>query len=300
VNRWLLALIVAALGGCSRAAPAPGPVTIADPVAFLVQLRCPDGALEIAEPGCPGAAPQRAADPMRMRRRDWPAPAGYLAQDAVLGPDGPETLWSFAPSGPFVASHGDGGEVYVVEDRAVRISITQDGGRPYLQGFYGARCGGDGWIAFKADAPTGRWASLVAHLSDGPVPSPCMAFSAALTRYRLEDVAAPWIVAGATRMIVRPTVIAEHYDRATLAASRNMERSFFAKGVGRIIWEAWTTGKPTGNGLAARCPGTAWSTPPAAGWVLSDCRYATNLVADDSAMSGRRFGWPPALQGALP
>ena len=45
-------------------------------------------------------------------------------------------------------------------------------------------------------------------------------------------------------------------DRATLAASRNMERSFFAKGVGRIIWEAWTTGKPTGNGLAARCPRT--------------------------------------------
>jgi hypothetical protein len=223
-----------------------------------------------------------------------------VAQDAVLGPDGPETLWSFAPFGPFVASHGDGGEVYAVDGRLVRISFTQDGGKPGLQGFYGAHCGGTGWIAFEADAPTGRWASLVAHLSDEPIPSLCLAFSSALTRYRLENVAVPWIVAGERRTIERPTVIAEHYDRATLAASRNMERSFFAKGVGRIIWEAWTTGKPAGNDLAARCPGTAWSTPPAAGWVLSDCRYATNLVAGAGAMSGERIGWPPVLRGTLP
>src|SRR5271156_6284916 len=105
---------IAGLAGCSRAAPSLGPVTIDDPIAYLVQSRCPDGALEVAEPKCPGAAPQRASDPMRMRRHDWPAPAGYVAPDAVLGADGPETLWSFAPSGLFVPSHGDGGEVYVV------------------------------------------------------------------------------------------------------------------------------------------------------------------------------------------
>ena len=290
----------AALVGCSRAEPALGPVSVPDPLAFLIQLRCPDGALELAEPDCPGAAPQRAADPMRMRRHDWPAPAGYAAQDAMLGADGPETLWSFAPFGPFVAARGDGGEVYVVDGRTVRIALTQDGGKPYVQAFHGRRCGGTGWVAFRDDAPTGRWASLVAHLSDEPVASLCMAFSSALTRYRLETVAAPWIVAGERRTIAKPTVIAEHYDRATLAASRNMERSFFAKGVGRIIWEAWTMGKPTGNGLAARCPLTAWSAAPAVGWVLSDCRYATNLVADDGAMSGERFGWPPTMTGPLP
>jgi hypothetical protein len=289
-----------ALVGCSNAAPAPGPATIPDPTEYLVQLRCPDGVLEIAEPNCPGAAPQRASDPMTMRRHDWPAPRGYVAQDAVLGADGPETLWSFDPFGPFVAAHGDGGEAYAIDGHTVRISVTQDGGKPGLQGFYGARCGGTGWIAFRDDAPTGRWASLVAHLSDEPVPSLCFALSAALTRYRLEDVAAPWIVGGGRRSLVRPTVIAEHYDRASLAASRNMERSFFAKGAGRIIWEAWTTGKPAGAYLATRCPGTAWSTPPAAGWVLSDCRYATNLVAGEGAMSGARFGWPPTLAGALP
>jgi hypothetical protein len=79
-----------------------------------------------------------------------------------------------------------------------------------------------------------------------------------------------------------------------------MERSFFAEGVGRIIWEAWTTGKPAGAGLAARCPGTAWSTPPAAGWVLSDCRYATNLARAEGSLSGATFGWPPAIPAALP
>ena len=292
MNRPLLALAIAALAGCSRAATPPGPVTIHDPQAYLVQLRCPDGALEVAAPDCPGAVPQRASDPMKMRRHDWPAPDGYEAQDAVVGPGGPELFWSFAPFGPFVASHGDGGEVYAIDGRTVRIAFTQDGGKPYLQGFYGAHCGGTGWIAFRGDAPTGRWASLVARLSDRPTPSLCMAFSSSLTRYRLEDVPAPWIIRGARRAITLPTVIAEHYDRATLEASRNMERSFFAKGVGRIIWEAWTTGKPNGDGLAARCPGTPWSTPPDAGWVLSDCRYATNLVADDGTMSGERFGWP--------
>jgi hypothetical protein len=300
VNRHLLAVAFAALAGCSRAAPPPGPVTIQDPLAFLVQLRCPDCALEVAEPHCPGASPQRAADPMKMRRRDWPAPDGYVAQDAVLGPAGPELLWSFAPFGHFVPSRGDGGEVYAVQGRTVRITITQDGGKPYQQGFYGERCGGTGWIIFRDDAPTGRWASLVARLSDRPTPSVCMAFNSAFTRYRLEDVAAPWIVRGARRTMTLPTVIAEHYDRATLAGSRDMERSFFAKDVGRIVWEAWTIGEPAGVGLAERCPRTSWSTPPAAGWVLSDCRYATNLVSDDGAMSGDRFGWPPALNAPLP
>jgi hypothetical protein len=300
VNRQLLAVAIAALAGCGRAAPASGPVTIRDPVDYLVQLRCPDGALEIAEPACLGAARQLASDPMTVRLRDWPAPTGYVAQDAILGADGPETLWSFAPCGPFAAARGDGGEVYAIDGRTVRISFTQDGGKPYLQGFYGAHCGGTGWVVFKDDAPSGRWASLAAHLSDQPMSSLCLAFSSALTRYRLETVAAPWIIAGAPRAIVRLTVIAEHYDRATLAASSNIERPFFAKGVGRIVWEAWTRDRPASADLAARSPGTAWSTPPAAGWVLSDCRYATNLVADNGATSGDKFGWPPTLSPPLP
>src|ERR1700736_1924111 len=142
VKRAVAALALAALAGCGRAAPAPsppGPATIPDLAAYLVQLRCPDGRLEGAAGGCAGAAP------MRRRRRDGPPPAAYVAQDALAGPDGPETIWSTAPFGAFVAAHGDGGEVYAVAGHAVRIVATQDGGKPYLQGFYGEGCGGTGW-----------------------------------------------------------------------------------------------------------------------------------------------------------
>src|SRR5262249_3594100 len=131
-------------------------------------------------------------------------------------------------------------------------------------------------------------------------PSVCTAFSAALTRYRLEDVAAPWIVAGVRRTISLPTIVAEHYHHAALADSRNMGRSVFSTGVGRVNVEAWTTGKPARDRLAHRCPGTAWSTPPAAGWVLSDCRYATNLAPEDGGMSADRFGWPGPLPAPAP
>jgi hypothetical protein len=87
-------------------------------------------------------------------------------------------------------------------------------------------------------------------------------------------------------------VISEHYDRATIATSTAMERSLFAEGVGRAVWEAWSTkAQPTAQ-LDVRCPGTAWSTPPAPGWRLVDCRYATNLVPADGSMTGANFGWP--------
>jgi hypothetical protein len=269
--------------------------------AYLVQLRCPNGALAVAVTvACAGARPQRASDPMVMRRHDWPAPSGYMAQDAIEGPLGPETLWSFAPFGAFTPSRGDGGEVYRVQGETVRITLTQDGGKPWMQGFYGSACGGTGWVVFRTDAPTGTWASLVARLSDRRAPSACRATDAALTRYRLERVAAPWIIGGRVTTLSLPTVISEHYDARSIGAARTMERAFFARGVGRVIWEAWTRGAPASGDTGTRCPGTAWSKPPAAGWVLSDCRYATNLVAADGSMSGARFGWPPVVASPLP
>src|SRR5579862_2168202 len=102
--------------------------------AYLLQLRCPNGALTVAV-ACVGARPQQASDPMLLRRHDWPAPVGYMAQDAIEGPLGPETLWSFAPFRAFSPSRGDGGEVYRIQGGMVRISLTQDGGKPWPQGF---------------------------------------------------------------------------------------------------------------------------------------------------------------------
>jgi hypothetical protein len=288
-----LSLSALLAGAAAALAMAAQPATIPDPVAFLVQARCPDGRLQIAEPDCP-AQPQRAADPMLERRHDWPAPIGFMAQDALIGPDGPETLWDFAPFREFLAAKGDGGEVYAVEGGTVRIAMTQDGGKPYLQGFHGRGCGGSGWIAFRTDAPTGRWASVVARLSDQPVPSPCRTKSTSLTRYRLEAVTAPWIIGGRRRSLTLPTVISEHFNAASIERASHMERSFFARGTGRIIWEAWSKAAPVGADLEGRCPGSDWSGAPAPGWRLSDCRTATNLVADDGHTTGVTYGWPPA------
>lgn len=217
--------------------------------------------------------------------------------DSVAADDGASfaTLWNFHAPGPFVQADGDGGEVYVVDGPVVRISVTQDGGKPYLQGFYGASCGGTGWVAFRNDAPTGAWASVLAHLSGLAVPSACAAANPAFTQYRREMVSIPFLIGAARQDIVLSTVISEHYDGASIAASHNMERSFFATGVGRAVWEAWSTADPTGAGLDQRCPGTSWSSAPAAGWRLSDCRFATNVVSEDGTTTANQFGWPPAV-----
>lgn len=298
----LLALGVTACSASSPPAPTPvAAATIPDVTVYLAQARCPDGVLAVAEAGC-SATPQTAANTMLMRRFDWPAtsPGPYQAEDSLVADTGAydETLWDFAPYGPFVASAGDGGEVYVTDGVTVRISITEDGGTPGVQGFYGAGCGGTGWVAFRDDAPTGSWASLVASLSDLPVPSTCAASSAAYTQYRLEQVALPFIISGVPQSITLPTVITEHYAGSSIAAATSMERTFFAQGIGRAIWESWVIGTPATD-TTGRCPGTAWSTAPGPGWVLSDCRTSTNLVAQSGTLTGDNFGWPPA-ETALP
>lgn len=271
--------------------PMPG----MDVASFLAQLRCPlDGNLEIAEPNCLGARPQVASDPMFMRRHDWPAPAGYQIEDSFRSNDGSydETTWAYPPFGPFIAANGDGGEVYVIDGGTVRISVTQDGGSPYIQGFFGAGCGGTGWVLFRSDAPTGSWVSLVATLHDEPLRSSCSAANSAFTRYRLEQVAIPFVIGGSQQTLTLPTIISEHYNAALIARATAMERTFMARGVGRAVWEAWTTGAPSSRDTAVRCPGTSWSIRPAAGWVLSDCRYSTNLVTADGSLSGDTYGWP--------
>ena len=296
--RALRPLLVAAAAGLSVAcATAATPAAGIDPARFLAQVRCADGALQVAEPRCAGAAPQKPGDRMQMRRHDWPGPTGYQIGDSFIAPGGAgyETIFSYPPFGPFIAANGDGGEIYRVDHGVVRIAATQDGGQMgVVQGFYGRQCGGSGWVLFGSDARTGRWTSLVAHLNGAPVGQACSAGNAAYTRYRLEQVSIPFIIGGARTARVLPTIISEHYDSESIAAAFAMERTFMAAGVGRAIWEAWSKGPPASHDTDQRCPGTAWSTPPAPGWTLSDCRYATNLVAEKGSMTGAAFGWPPA------
>jgi hypothetical protein len=296
VNRRRLAALCSAMLLLAPAHAISAPLDAQEMASFLAQVRCADGALAVAEPGCPGARPQRASDPMRMRRHDWPAPDGYQVVDSFIADDGASfvSAFSFAPFGPFAARNGDGGEVYVIDGDTVRIAITEDGGQMgVVQGFFGAGCGGTGWVLFRADAPTGQWAQVLARLKGRPLGSACAASSAAFTRYRLEDVALPFIIGRDRKTLTLPTIISEHFNAASLERSSALERTFMVKGVGRAIWEAWSKHPATIGDLDQRCPGTAWSTPPAPGWFLTDCRYATNLVPADGAMTGDRYGWPP-------
>ena len=121
---WVRVAIIAALACAAK--PAIADPSIVDVSAFLVQLRCADGVLWVARPDCPGARPQRAADPMLMRRHDWPPPDGYMISDAFQADDGRSYITSFVlpPFQAFNARLGDGGEIYVIDGDTVRIAVT--------------------------------------------------------------------------------------------------------------------------------------------------------------------------------
>jgi hypothetical protein len=283
----------------SARVPPVSRATIPDVSVFLAQTVCLDRTgkvVGLAYPGatCTATRTQRASDPMFQRRHDWPAPTGFQIEDSVARGDGHDVVstWSYPPFGPFVAANGDGGEVFVSDGTTVRIAVTQDGGKPGLQYFVGRACGGTGWIVFRNDVPTGKWADLVAALGDSPDPDVCKDNSRSYTRYRLEHVRIPFIINGVRQDPIIPTIISEHYTGRSLATATALERFFLGQGWGQLIWEAWGPGAPAID-LSARCPGTAWSVPPVSGWQLHDCRYATNIVPADGSLSVTGFGWPP-------
>ena len=291
---FLLSLCASFLFICEAAA------AVFDANAYLVQSVCRDGTFDGLK-HCDGAVPQSARMPMVWRRHDWPAPSGYQIEDSFADERRtPETIWSYPPFGPFNAQNGDGGEVYAVNrSGTIIITETQDGGRHgVLQHFIGPRCGGTGWLVAKGAPPTGVWASMVATLSISDDPNACLPLDKAFTRWRLETVSVPFIVSGTARTIPVSTLISEHYDGASLATAQHLERTFYGKGWGRVIWEAWGLTPPTVD-LKERCPGTAWSLPPLSGWQLEDCRFSTNIVAAKPILTGAAFGWPAkALAGA--
>ncbi len=274
-------------------------IAIVDIRGFLAQKRLPSGALLVTNPTASGAVPQRASDSMLMRRADLgnPNPPGYYQIGDTIESDDSTYFFhtfSFSPFGPFVDRNGDGGEVYVTDGVTVRIAATEDGSQhSVLQGFYGAGCGGTGWVLFKNDVSMGSWHSLIATLSDKRIPSICSVTSSAFTRYRLELVAIPYIISGVQTSITLPTIISEHYNGTSIATSNALERFFFHYGVGRVVWEAWTTTPATDPSLPVRCPGTVWSVAPAAGWYLNDGRYSTQIISASGALTGDLYAWPP-------
>ena len=171
------------LGNGGPTVPPMEAATMSDPSDFLDQLAC-DGPGDFLH--CVGAKHrQTPGEVAKYRRHDLPAPAGYQIGDCVAG----SCIFSYPPFGPFAVAKGDGGDHYQVDGGWVRIDLTQDGGKPgVLQHFVGPTCGGDGWVLFRQDAPTGHWTEMDARLAntdDGHCPS---RLGHAYTRWRLEDV----------------------------------------------------------------------------------------------------------------
>lgn len=265
-------LLAAGCGSDDRLSP-PLPPSIPNVAVYLAQGRCPDGGPPIA---CGNAVPQRASDPMRWRRHDWPPP-GYQIEDSVVSDDGSYfvTTWSYPPHGAFSAENGDGGEVYVVKDGVVTACCTQDGGKPgVLQRF------GDLWWLFDDHVDVGKWRS-------GALEN--------RARARRETIAFPASGFGVSQ-IVADTIISEMYYGKNHGGT-GMERFYLGHGWGRLAWQAWAapgTRLPAPD-LAARCPAFAWSGPPDVhfDWVMVDCRLVTNLVPADGNLSVVDYGWPP-------
>jgi len=257
-----------------EAPPAPGPVTIANPIEYLVQSRNLDGNT---------ATPLRSADELNKRRFDY---GRWQVMDSFLLPDGSAiTAYGFTPFGPFVAANGDGGERHVIEGEVVRATATRDGGTKGDQHFVGKECGGTGWVLFRTDA-TSEWKSLVARLGNASDPGQCSAASAAYTRYTLRTVNFP-------KLGDISAVVSEHYDRATIATSGAMERTFFGLGWGRLAWQAYARSPVNIADLYLRCPAFGWDAPP--GWYLVDCRIAVNVEDADGSLSGDDL-WAPGKE----
>jgi hypothetical protein len=200
--------IVGNVGGSAKSLPPMGTVTVRDLSAFLDQTVCDDGSVDFTR--CGAKHRQSEDEVARYRRHDLPAPGGYQIGDCV----DERCIFSYPPFGPFNVANGDGGDHYTIDrDGIVRIDLTQDGSKPgILQHFVGPDCGGDGWVVFRQDAPTGRWAEMVARLSntnDGRCPS---SLGSAYTRWRLEQI--PWTLYFGQRptTVTLLTIISEHYE----------------------------------------------------------------------------------------
>jgi hypothetical protein len=262
---------------------------------FVVPWICPDGRPEIVEGRC-GAHPQAVQDVQAMRFHDLPGSnstdeAYQVGGGWTLGANRYVAIYSYSPWREWRLPD-DGGEVYAVEGDHVRAVMTQDGGKPYLQVFQGPECGGDGWMLFWSDAPTGRWAERVVRLAIGKEGDPCHPMGQSLTRYRVEQV--PWtlFVDGKPETHVERTVVVQHYDRETIAKSQAMEEFYLVRHAGRLRWSSYTTSAPRGADLSLRCPSRPYTGDSDPRFRLNDCRDLTNLRSDSEAMTGERYGWP--------
>ena len=230
-------------------------------------------------------SPGSAATILPYRKRDWPGPGDGIEQDAGQLPNGAVVnAFSTAPFGIFRLPN-DGGDIYAVLRSGAAVALkTKDGGVPADIYF----CG-DNWVLWGADAGP-IWHSTVANIYQAPSAScqPASRTAPAFTRYLEETMDVPFM---GLRQGTQPvdTIVHEHYDGASVAQARGLERMYFGKDIGRYRWEYWAPNGTPRRRLA--CPPLAYSVPPLPGWVMTDCRMWTNLVPNTTSFSLATYGW---------
>jgi hypothetical protein len=280
---------------------------------YLVQSNCLDGQGR-AEPGvlpfqpaCTRTAPLLATQGMAYRKHDWPAPEhragaplGYQASDAYVSTlrGLPAAIQTFEFGGGAYQfgrfdPGADGGDAVVLRGAEASIGVSQDSdGVKWLLG-RGCVPGGalaPGWLAFEG--PAGE---RVAPNAITKSPDACpWAYSMSLTRWRSARLDFPYLIRGnPAGTFAAEFIVSEHYSHPAVERSNAMERFWFARGLGKLRWEAWVNLEAPGQDVAKwsrqaawfastrRCPavegGVGPNAPGRHNWVLTECRTWTNF-----------------------
>jgi hypothetical protein len=338
VRFGLPAFLIVALGCAahSLAQSTPADMVLGDKtnaLSYLVQAVCldtdgkPSDRLPI-DADCTRSRPMTEDDPVRWRKHDWGGTggpiAGWQASDSVVAHrDGvafidqtfdfgaPATDNTGRPDRFFGFDQNDGGDAIRVIGDTASAFLTQDGGTPGLQWFIGPACSQPGpgryvsWVLFKSDVDT-TWRSLIAELGDDPKDVCPVRYNHAFTRYKLVSESFPFQRLTANSVLTQqtmtlPTIIVEHYDARSIDRAHALERFYYARGLGKVRWEAWSnddrkSAQADAFARTSRCAALPDATPPDTGWRMVDCRMWTNIVSNQSEPSWRvrDFGWPPA------
>jgi hypothetical protein len=189
---------------------------------------------------------------------------------------------------------GDGGDLIGSRGPDTVILMTEDG-TGGVQWFQSPGCeeepegGIGGWLLFD-DQAAPDWRARVVRLRITPAAERCpLRYIPSFTRWRRLEIAYPWWDGEAAQgPFIATSIISEHYDGASIAAARSMERFWFARDLGRLRWERWEAS--AGPTDLPQCPAVAGAESPGPGWRLADCRFWVRFRRGDQPIPP----WPAA------
>ncbi len=312
----LAALLVAAASAAASFLPSAAQAQsypAATAMDFLVQSNCLDARGRI-QPGilpfqaeCGARHGLRWHQGMAYRKHDWPsnqhragAPLGYQASDAYMYflRGYPVALHTFEyGTAPYTYRQwdqgADGGDAVFLRGNEAAIGVSEDSdGIKWMPG-PGCAPGQPivpGWLSFQ----DGRGERIAELAITWDVNTCATAFSRSLTRWRSRLLTMPYLIRGNPAGTFRTeTIVSEHYSHPEIGQSNAMERFWFARGLGKVRWEAWVNLETPGRDVAraqaqadetargGRCPpfegGVGPNEPGRSNWVLMDCRTWTNF-----------------------